>query len=180
MDKTERELREMPADRRLARWPTEPQWNAIWLAANAKGYTGTLSAAIYQVAPDLLNADWVEMMDVDPAEAKMMWAEICVRSSVSPFVEENTPFTDHQKAEAAFDTEFKDRTARGWKVVANGPNGMELQAPKQMKLLDKICLGIGVLTLIFYGLGLLFIAFALADYFIYTTPESIVLQRPKK
>lgn len=180
MDKTEKELREMLTDRRLAHWPTEEQWKAIWLAANAQGYTGTLSTAIHQVAPELLNPDWVEMMNVDPTEAKMMWAEICVRSSVSPFVEENTPYTDTQKAEAAFDTEFKNRSALGWKVVSNGPDGMELRAPKKMKMIDKVFLGLGVLTLVIYGLGLVFIAFALLDYYVYTQPESVFLQRPKK
>lgn len=130
MDKTESELREMLADRRLRSWPNEAQWNAIWLAANAKGYNGTLSTAIHGVAPDLLNPEWIEMMNVPPAEAKMMWAEICVRSSVSPFVEVNTPFTDTQKAEAAFQAEFAELTAKGWTVISNGPEGLELRAPK--------------------------------------------------
>lgn len=179
MDQTERELREMLADNRLVRWPTEPQWNAIWLAANAKGYQGTLSAAVYSIAPDLLNADWVEMMDVDPAEAKMMWAEICVRSSVSPFVEQPAPFTASQKADAAFEAEFKARTAKGWKVVSNGPDGMELQGPKKMKLIDQAFLALGILTLVLYGLGVVFIAFALLDYYVYTPPETMTLRRPK-
>lgn len=131
MDKTERELREMLADRRLFHWPTEAQWNAIWLAANAKGYKGNVSNAIHGIAPELLNPEWVEMMNVNADDAKMLWAEICVRSSVSPFVEVNTPFTDTQKAEAAFQAEFTELTAKGWTVVSNGPDGMELQAPKK-------------------------------------------------
>jgi hypothetical protein len=134
MDKTERELRDMLADRRLVQWPTEPQWNAIWLAANAKGHQGGVSAAVHRVAPGLLNSDWIEMMGVDPAEAKMMWAEICVRSSVSPFVDVNTPYTDAQKAEATFQGQFKEFAAKGWTVVSNGPEGMELQAPRKFPL----------------------------------------------
>ena len=85
MDKTERELRDMLEDRRLVRWPTEPQWNAIWLAANATGYTGTVSAAVHSIAPDLLDADWVGLMGVEADQAKMMWSELRLRRSVSPF-----------------------------------------------------------------------------------------------
>jgi hypothetical protein len=131
MDPTERELRDMLADRRLVRWPTEPQWNAIWLAANARGHAGGVSAAVHQVDASLLNPEWVEMMGVDPADARMLWAEICVRNSVSPFVEVNTPFTDRQKAEAAFQQDYQELTAQGWKVISNGPAGLELQAPRK-------------------------------------------------
>jgi len=186
MDKTERELRDMLADHRLVAWPTEPQWNAIWLAANAPGYQGTVSAAVHQIAPNLLNPEWVAMKDVDPAEAKMLWAEICVRTSVSPFVEQNIPFTDKQKADAAFQQHYKDLTARGWTVVSNGPEGMELRSPKKMKHIDLICLIVGVLALvsilfarIFIVFALVFIAFALVDYFVYTKPETAFLARPK-
>lgn len=132
MDKTERELRDMLADRRLLQWPNEEEWKAIWVAANTPGYTGTISAAIHGVAPSLLNPEWVEMMNVPESEAKMMWAEICVRSSVSPFVEVNTPFTELQKAEAAFQQQFNELTAKGWTVISNGPDGLELRAPKSL------------------------------------------------
>jgi hypothetical protein len=46
MDKTERELRDMLADRRLVRWPTEPQWKDIWMTANAAGYAGDVISEI--------------------------------------------------------------------------------------------------------------------------------------
>lgn len=122
----------MLADRRLVHWPDEEQWKAIWLAANAKGYTGTVSAAVHGIAPDLLNPDWIEMMNVPPSEAKMMWAEICMRASVSPFVDVNLPFTDTQKAEAAFRGELDDLMAKGWIVTSNGPDGVALSAPKKL------------------------------------------------
>jgi hypothetical protein len=134
MDAIERELREMEADRRLIYWPNEEQWRAIWFAAHAPGHHGGVSAAIHAVAPNLLNAEWVEMMSVDPAEAKTLWAEICVRSSVSPFVDVNTPFTDAQKSDAVFQQEFKALTAQGWTVVSNGPAGTELRAPRKFPL----------------------------------------------
>ena len=177
MDRTERELRDMLADRRLKLWPTEPQWNAIWLAANARGFQGTVSRAVHAVAPELLHPDWIDMMDVDPAEARTLWAEICVRNSVSPFVEESTPYTDAQKAEVAFKAELKQRLAQGWKVVSNGPDGMELRSPKRLRRRDLVCLILGVLTLVAYGFGLLRIAFALIDHFGYNHPESVFLVR---
>ena len=177
MDKTERELREMLADRRLSRWPTEAQWNAIWLGANAKGYTGGVSAVVRNVDASLLDRDWAEIMEVEPSEAKMMWTEICVRRSVSPFVEVNTPFTEAQKAEATFQKQYDDLTAKGWVVTSNGPDGMELRAPKVWRLSDKILLGVGVVGLVAYGLGLLIIGFALARHYLFNNPPTAYLER---
>lgn len=57
----------------------------------------------------------------------------------------------------------------GWKVTSDGPNGMQLER-KTMKGLDKACLVLGVLTLI-WGIGVFFIIIALIDYFALTKPE---------
>ena len=177
MDKTERELREMLSDRRLSRWPSEAQWNAIWLGANAKGYTGSVSTVVHSVDATLLDKDWAEIMDADPADAKMMWTEICVRRSVSPFVEVNTPFTAAQKAEAVFQRQYDDLTAKGWVVTSNGPDGMELRAPKKWKLVDKILIGVGVVALALYGLGILIIGFALVHHYLFNDPPTAYLER---
>ncbi len=178
MDRTESELREMLADRRLTRWPNEDEWKAIWVAANTPGYQGTLTAAIHATAPSLLHPEWAELRNIETAEAKMMWTEICVRSSVSPFVEENIPFTERQKVETAFQEKYKELTGRGWKIVSNGPDGIELEAPRRFKIIDYILLGVGVLALAFYGAGLLFIGAALFDYFVLSKRERVTLPRP--
>ncbi|MBS0664665.1 MAG: hypothetical protein JSR48_15465 [Verrucomicrobia bacterium] len=178
MDRIESELREMLVDRRLTRWPNEEEWKAIWVAANAPGYQGTLSAAIHASAPELLHPDWAELRNIEPAEAKMMWTEICVRTSISPFVAENVPFTERQKSETVFQSKYKELTSRGWRVVSNGPDGMELQAPRRFKIIDYILLVIGVASLVFYGVGLLFIGAALFDYFVLSTRERVTLPRP--
>ena len=101
MDKTERELREMLADRRLVRWPTEPQWNDIWKTANAKGYAGTVSMAVHSVAPDLLDPDWAGMMASEHRDT--MWSEIRLRRSVAPFRKNRAPvaFNPDASEEAA-------------------------------------------------------------------------------
>jgi len=179
MDQTERELREMLADHRLVRWPTEPQWKAIWLAANERDHTGGVSAAVSRVAPELLDPDWSGMLGVGAEEARMMWSEIRVRRSVSPFVEKKTPFTATQKAAAAAaQLRIDELTSQGWEVISNGQSGVQLRAPRKMKRLDQVLLILGTLTVIFYGVGLILIAVAVVDYYAFTKRETKFLPRP--
>ena len=185
MDKTERELRDMLEDRRLVRWPTEPQWVAIWTTANAKGYTGNVSTAVHSVAPDLLDVDWAGMMNFDDDQAKMMWSEIRLRRSVSPFRRGKpaaaapvfNPDASEEAAEA-FQQQIAELVARRWEVISDGPTGAQLRAPKKMKVIDLICLIIGLPTNVFYGLGLILIGLGLIDYLIFTKAETKFLPRP--
>ncbi len=65
----------------------------------------------------------------------------------------------------------------GWKVVSDGPTGIQLEGPKKMRGLDKLCLAIGILTFWLYGLGLIFIFLALVDYAFLTKPETKFIPR---
>lgn len=183
MDKTERELRDMLEDRRLVRWPTEPQWAAIWTAANAKGYTGNVSTAVHGVAPDLLDVDWVGMMNFDDDQAKMMWSEIRLRRSVSPFRRSKpaapvfNPDAGKEAADA-FQLQIAGLVARRWEVISDGPTGVQLRAPKKMKVIDMICLVVGLPAVVFHGLGVVLIGLGLIDYFIFTKAEKKFLPRP--
>ncbi len=56
----------------------------------------------------------------------------------------------------------------GWKIVSDGPSGVQLVGPKKMQSLDKICLAVGLLTFWIYGIGLFFMALAALDYWIFT------------
>ena len=176
----------MLADRRLLRWPNEEQWKTIWLAANAKGYKGGVSAAVHRVAPELLDTDWVGIMGVSPEDGKMMWSEIRVQRSVSPFIEVNQPFTAAQKAAAALQRQVAELAAQHWEVISDGPSGVQLRKPKKMKRSGQVWLGLGLLTLILglvklkalvCGLGLVIIAFVIVDYYVYTKPETKFLPR---
>lgn len=182
MDKTERELRDMLADRRLLRWPTEPQWVAIWTAANAKSYTGNVSTAVHGVAPDLLDPDWVGMMKSDAESARMMWSEIRLRRSVAPFRRGkpaavfNPDASD--EAAGAFQQQIADLVALNWEVISDGPTGVQLRAPKKIKVIDLLCFIVGLPMIIFYGLGLILIGLGLIDYYVLTKAETKFLPRP--
>ena len=183
MDKTERELRDMLEDRRLVRWPTEPQWVAIWTAANVKGYDGTVSAVVHSVDPTLLDVDWQGMMKNDADQAKMMWSEIRLRRSVSPFKRGRKPTNvfnpdASEEAAVALQQQVAELVSQRWEVISDGPSGVQLRAPKKIKLIDLICLIIGFLTIVFYGLGLILIGLGLIDYFVFTKVETKFLPRP--
>jgi hypothetical protein len=187
MDQTERELRDMLEDRRLVRWPTEPQWNAIWLAANAPGYTGGVSAAVHGVAPDLLDVDWVGLMGADAEQAKMMWSELRLRRSVTPFrlTSSPLPVAADPDAATAQQAQIAGLVAQHWEVISDGPSGVQLRAPRTMKLLDLLglalglaCFALGFLTVMAYGFGLILIGLALLDYYVFTKPETRFLPPP--
>jgi hypothetical protein len=183
MDKTEREMRDMLADRRLVRWPTEPQWKDIWLTANAKGYAGNVSTAIHSVAPDLLDADWVGVMKHDAESAKTMWSEIRLRRSVSPFLRGWKPSVNlnpdaEQEAAEALQHQIAELVTQRWEVISDGPSGVQLRAPKKIKVIDLICLIIGLPMIVFYGLGLILVGLGLVDYYVFTKQETKFLPRP--
>lgn len=183
MDKTERELRDMLEDRRLVRWPTEPQWVAIWTAANAKGYAGTVSQAVYGVDPDLLDMDWVGLMKNDAESARMMWSELRLRKSVSPFRRGRKPTNvfnpdASQEAADALQQQIAELVEKRWEVISDGPSGVQLRAPRKMKMIDLLCLIVGLPMVVFYGLGLILIGLGLIDYFVFTKVETRFLPRP--
>jgi len=184
MDKTESELREMLADRRLVRWPTEPQWKDIWLAANAKGYTGTVSDAVASVAPDLLDPDWKGVMQADPEQGKMMWSEIRHRRSVSPFRKGKPQTVVVPETPDLLQQQVEDLVSQQWVVVSDGPSGVQLRAPKKMKTHDivglgagLVSLGVGLKTVYGYCLGVVLIGAVLIDYFLFTKAETKFLPR---
>jgi len=173
----------MLADRRLVRWPNEPQWVAIWKTANVKGYTGNVSTAVHSVAPELLDADWVGLMKSDAEGARVMWSEIRLRRSVAPFLKAartGTPFNPDAKQEAAvaLQKQVAEYVGQHWEVISDGPSGVQLRAPKKMKVIDLICLIIGLPMLAFYGLGVFLIGLGLIDYFVFTKSETKFLPRP--
>lgn len=76
-----------------------------------------------------------------------------------------------------FDQRLAHMLQSGWTVKSDGPSGVQLEGEKQMRTLDKICLGLGLLTVIFYGLGLIFIAVAMIDYWALTPKQTYFLKR---
>jgi len=67
--------------------------------------------------------------------------------------------------------------AAGWKIVSDGPSGVQLVGPKKMQSLDKICLAVGLLTFWIYGIGLFFMALAALDYWIFTKAPTKFIAR---
>ena len=66
------------------------------------------------------------------------------------------------------ESQVADAVKAGWKIVSDGPSGVQLVGPKKMQSLDKICLAVGLLTFWIYGIGLFFMALAALDYSIFT------------
>ena len=58
--------------------------------------------------------------------------------------------------------------AQGWELKSEGPSGAQLVGAKKMRTLDRICLWLGILTVVFYGVGLIFIIIAMIDYAFFT------------
>jgi len=67
--------------------------------------------------------------------------------------------------------------AGGWKIISDGPSGLQMQAPKRMGGLDKVCLAFGILTVVAYGVGLIFIGIALIDYAFLTKQKTKLFTR---
>jgi hypothetical protein len=66
--------------------------------------------------------------------------------------------------------------ATGWRVVSDGPSGVQIEGPKVMATKDKWCLWIGILTS-WLGVGLLLILVALVDYYALTKAPQKFLRR---
>ncbi len=77
---------------------------------------------------------------------------------------------------ASYSAALAALTAAGWQVVNESSSGAQLKFPNQMRTQTKWALGIGALLVIFYGLGLLVMAFALIDYAM-TKPRDHFLAR---
>lgn len=50
---------------------------------------------------------------------------------------------------------LKKLTDAGWVVISEGPSGAQLKGPKVMTGQNKVCLILGLVLLIFWGIGLL-------------------------
>jgi len=78
---------------------------------------------------------------------------------------------------ANFDSELRSFVDKGWEIVSDGPSGVQLKAPKAMTGMDKACCVFGFLTLIFWGIGLIFILIAVLDYAFFSKQETKFLPR---
>ncbi len=64
----------------------------------------------------------------------------------------------------------------GWKIVSDGPSGVQLEGPKKMKMQTAVALVLGVFLIFVYGIGLIVVAFALIDYAM-TKPQTKFIPR---
>jgi len=67
----------------------------------------------------------------------------------------------------------------GWTIIADGPSGTQLQAPRKMRASDSVLLLIGVLCGVFVSLilGAALVCAALVDYWFLVKPETVFLAR---
>lgn len=76
-----------------------------------------------------------------------------------------------------YPTALAQLTSQGWTVVAEGDSGAQLKGPKKMRTADKVCLWLGMVGLLLYGLGLVLILIAVIDYALLTKPRTHFLHR---
>ena len=74
--------------------------------------------------------------------------------------------------------------AKKWEVISDGPSGVQLRAPKKLRKFDwlalglgLLCFGLGFLTVLAYGFGLILVALGLLDYFVLTKAQTVFLPR---
>lgn len=64
----------------------------------------------------------------------------------------------------SFDEQLHAHLDKGFKVISDGPTGIQLEGPKKMTGLVQGALIIGGLLTFVYGIGLIIVVFALIDY----------------
>lgn len=71
-----------------------------------------------------------------------------------------------------FEVAIQALTQKGWRVVSDGPTGVQMEAPKEMDIKDRVIAALGaVMILLFWPLGVLLITVALLDYAVFTKPR---------
>lgn len=67
--------------------------------------------------------------------------------------------------------ELNQLLGSGWKIVSDGPSGVQLEGPKKMRTLDQLCFAGGVvLCFLIAPLGILLVLVAIVDYAAFTKP----------
>lgn len=75
-----------------------------------------------------------------------------------------------------FESKLKDYLQRGYKVLSDGPSGIQLEGPKVMRTQTKVAMLIGAVLVLAYGIGLIVILFALIDHAM-AKPPAVFLSR---
>lgn len=88
--------------------------------------------------------------------------------------EPHSEFEKYMKPATAAD--LPGYLASGWKVVSDGPSGVQIEGAKVMATKDRWCLFIGFATC-WLGFGLLLILVALIDFYFLTKPQTKFLPR---
>jgi hypothetical protein len=76
-----------------------------------------------------------------------------------------------------YDAVLQGALAKGWIVLSEGPSGAQLKRPKEMKALDKWCIGLGVPLILLFGVGFILVAFGLIDYALFTKDKTFFVGR---
>jgi hypothetical protein len=91
------------------------------------------------------------------------------------------PITRKEEAATpAFSTlenQVRNYVLNGWRVISDGPTGVQLEGPKVMSSQDNICLILGFAGLLLFGLGIILIVFAVLDHCFFTKPPTVFLPR---
>jgi len=110
---------------------------------------------------------------------------------VAPFRKTRSPMPAAATTEADPDAattlqaQVAGLVAQHWEVISDGPSGVQLRAPRKLRILQLlgIVLGLasfalGTLTPLAYGIGLILIGLALLDYYVFTKRETKFLAAP--
>lgn len=70
----------------------------------------------------------------------------------------------NQPPQLDFSTRLNEYLSDGYKVLSDGPSGIQLEGPKVMRTQTKVAMLIGAVLVLAYGIGLIIILFALIDH----------------
>ncbi|MFA5262343.1 MAG: hypothetical protein WC378_00860 [Opitutaceae bacterium] len=77
-------------------------------------------------------------------------------------------FISESQSTASLNESYKSAQqliSEGWKIISDGPSGMQLQEPRRLGNLGKVFLALGILAVLFFWLaGLVLMGFSLAAY----------------
>ena len=102
---------------------------------------------------------------MNPAENKILTTTV-------PFLTREVAFPP-----PATEDRVKQLTTEGWRIVADGPDGVKLEKKGQLRMRTKVCLVLGGVLLVAWGAGAILILLALFDYYKLTSPETVVIPR---
>ena len=81
----------------------------------------------------------------------------------------------------SFQEAIRGLSAAGWRVLSDGPTGVQMEAPKKMRTGDKVVMSLAIFLLFVWApIGVLILLVGVNNYAFFTKPETKFFPRQKK